>query len=159
MVLRQHDFNIPFVCGCRNIGEALRRVAEGLLSPFFNRSAFVEPCCFSTMTFGRAMLYTLFFLVVLGSFVNKACRSCPVIHLMTGAAMLRTKGEAGTGDVVEAVRHARSVNSSIKQICCMDKTQLYSYAKSVGAPIEYVLSTLHGLHYWFLCCLCPLLVC
>lgn len=79
----KHDFQVPFVCGCRNIGEALRRIAEG-------------------------------------------------------AAMLRTKGEAGTGDVVEAVRHARSVNSSIKQIASMEKSQLYSYAKSVGAPVELV---------------------
>lgn len=79
----KHDFNVPFVCGCRNIGEALRRVAEG-------------------------------------------------------AAMLRTKGEAGTGDVVEAVRHARTVNSAIKQIKSMDKTELYTYAKQVGAPIELV---------------------
>jgi len=77
------DFNVPFVCGCRNIGEALRRVAEG-------------------------------------------------------CAMLRTKGEAGTGDVVEAVRHARSVNASLRHIQSMDKMELFSYAKSIGAPIELV---------------------
>merc|ERR1711871_1415760 len=61
----KHDFSVPFVCGCRNIGEALRRVAEG-------------------------------------------------------AAMIRTKGEAGTGDVVEAVRHARSVQRDIKRLQSMD---------------------------------------
>lgn len=81
----KHDFSVPFVCGCRNIGEALRRVAEG-------------------------------------------------------CSMLRTKGEAGTGDVVEAVRHARSVQSSIRAIAAMDKTELFSYAKQIGAPYELVKS-------------------
>ena len=52
--------------------------------------------------------------------------------------MLRTKGEAGTGDVVEAVRHARSVNASLRHIQSMDKMELFSYAKSIGAPIELV---------------------
>ncbi len=67
-------FNVPFVCGCRNLGEALRRIAEG-------------------------------------------------------AAMLRTKGEAGTGNVVEAVRHARTVNREIKSLSVMDDVELYSFAK------------------------------
>ena len=65
---------VPFVCGCRNLGEALRRIAEG-------------------------------------------------------AAMLRTKGEAGTGNVVEAVRHARTVNREIKLVTTMDDTEMFSYAK------------------------------
>merc|ERR1711865_776731 len=79
-------FNIPFVCGCRNLGEALRRIAEG-------------------------------------------------------AAMLRTKGEAGTGNVVEAVRHARAVNREIKKLQTMDDVEVYTFAKNIGAPIELVKQT------------------
>jgi pyridoxal 5'-phosphate synthase pdxS subunit len=81
--INKHSFKIPFVCGCRDIGEALRRVAEG-------------------------------------------------------AAMLRTKGEAGTGDVVEAVRHARSVFSSIRRLKGMDEDELFTYAKTVQAPYGLV---------------------
>merc|ERR1712183_556749 len=76
-------FTVPFVCGCRNLGEALRRVAEG-------------------------------------------------------AAMLRTKGEAGTGNVVEAVRHARTVQSQIKIVQVMSKDELYVAAKEMQAPVELV---------------------
>eukprot|EP01116_Phalansterium_solitarium_P018281 TRINITY_DN479_c0_g1_i2.p2 TRINITY_DN479_c0_g1~~TRINITY_DN479_c0_g1_i2.p2 ORF type:complete len:300 (-),score=146.11 TRINITY_DN479_c0_g1_i2:271-1170(-) len=76
-------FTVPFVCGCRNIGEALRRVQEG-------------------------------------------------------AAMLRTKGEAGTGDVVEAVRHFRSVNGDLRRIKAMDADELYTYAKNIQAPYDLV---------------------
>ena len=67
-------FKVPFVCGCRNLGEGLRRIAEG-------------------------------------------------------AAMLRTKGEAGTGNVVEAVRHARTVNKEIKAVSIMDDTEMFAWAK------------------------------
>ena len=76
-------FSVPFVCGCRNLGEALRRVAEG-------------------------------------------------------CAMLRTKGEAGTGNVVEAVRHARTVNSEIRRLQNMDRVELFTYAKNIGAPVNLV---------------------
>lgn len=82
----KHPFTVPFVCGCRNLGEALRRVGEG-------------------------------------------------------AAMIRTKGEAGTGDVVEAVRHARSVLGSIRQLEAMPVEELMSYAKSIGAPHDLVNAT------------------
>merc|ERR1712176_1449428 len=79
----KNQFNVPFVCGCRNIGEALRRIAEG-------------------------------------------------------AAMLRTKGEAGTGNIVEAVRHARTVQSEIKRLGCMSKDELFVAAKELQAPYELV---------------------
>jgi pyridoxal 5'-phosphate synthase pdxS subunit len=79
----KHDFKVPFVCGCRNIGEALRRIGEG-------------------------------------------------------AAMIRTKGEAGTGDVVEAVRHARSVIGAIRQLQSMNNEELMAFAKNNGAPYELV---------------------
>jgi pyridoxal 5'-phosphate synthase pdxS subunit len=82
----KHPFKVPFVCGCRNLGEALRRIGEG-------------------------------------------------------AAMIRTKGEAGTGDVVEAVRHARSVLGSIRQLQNMPVEELMAYAKSIGAPYELVEET------------------
>lgn len=82
----KHNFTVPFVCGCRNLGEALRRVGEG-------------------------------------------------------AAMMRTKGEAGTGDVVEAVRHARTVFGEIRKIQNMPKEELMAYAKNIGAPYELVLET------------------
>jgi len=82
----KHNFRVPFVCGCRNIGEALRRISEG-------------------------------------------------------AAMIRTKGEAGTGDVVEAVRHARSVMGSIRQLQTMCDEELMAFAKSNGAPYELVKET------------------
>lgn len=79
----KHDFKVPFVCGCRNLGEALRRVGEG-------------------------------------------------------AAMIRTKGEAGTGNVVEAVRHMRQVMADIRRIQGMDMTELMAEAKNLGAPFELV---------------------
>lgn len=81
--VNKHRFRVPFVCGCRDLGEALRRVSEG-------------------------------------------------------AAMLRTKGEAGTGDVVEAVRHARAVQREIRRLTSMDEDELFSYAKSIQAPYELV---------------------
>jgi pyridoxal 5'-phosphate synthase pdxS subunit len=82
----KHDFKIPFVCGCRNLGEALRRIGEG-------------------------------------------------------AAMIRTKGEAGTGDVVEAVRHARSVLGEIRRLQSMPDEELMTYAKEIGAPFQLVQET------------------
>jgi pyridoxal 5'-phosphate synthase pdxS subunit len=82
----KHDFKIPFVCGCRNLGEALRRIGEG-------------------------------------------------------AAMIRTKGEAGTGDVVEAVRHARSVLGEIRRLQSMPEEELMTFAKEIGAPFSLVLET------------------
>ncbi len=84
--INKHKFNIPFVCGCRNLGEALRRIGEG-------------------------------------------------------AAMIRTKGEAGTGDVVEAVRHARAVNSEIRRLTSMDEDELFTYAKNIQAPYALVKET------------------
>jgi pyridoxal 5'-phosphate synthase pdxS subunit len=80
----KHSFKVPFVCGCRNLGEALRRIGEG-------------------------------------------------------AAMIRTKGEAGTGDVVEAVRHARSVLGAIRELQNKPEEELMAYAKEIGAPFELVL--------------------
>ncbi len=82
----KHNFKVPFVCGCRNLGEALRRVGEG-------------------------------------------------------AAMIRTKGEAGTGDVVEAVRHARAVLGEIRRLTTMADEELMAYAKTIGAPYELVKET------------------
>jgi pyridoxal 5'-phosphate synthase pdxS subunit len=82
----KHNFKVPFVCGCRNLGEALRRIGEG-------------------------------------------------------AAMIRTKGEAGTGDVVEAVRHARTVLGEIRRLTTMADEELMSYAKEIGAPYEIVKET------------------
>jgi pyridoxal 5'-phosphate synthase pdxS subunit len=79
----KHDFKVPFVCGCRNLGEALRRIGEG-------------------------------------------------------AAMIRTKGEAGTGDVVEAVRHARTVLGEIRQLQNLPVEELMAFAKEIGAPYELV---------------------
>jgi pyridoxal 5'-phosphate synthase pdxS subunit len=76
-------FSVPFVCGCRDLGEALRRIGEG-------------------------------------------------------AAMIRTKGEAGTGDIVNAVTHMRSVFGAIKKLGAMDPDELYSEAKELRAPIELV---------------------
>lgn len=82
----KHDFKVPFVCGARNLGEALRRIGEG-------------------------------------------------------AAMIRTKGEAGTGDVVEAVRHARTVFGQIRQLQNMPIEEVMAFAKELGAPYELVLET------------------
>ena len=84
--VNKHDFKVPFVCGCRNLGEALRRIGEG-------------------------------------------------------AAMMRTKGEAGTGDVVEAVRHARSVLGSIRRLQSLQEEELIAFAKEIGAPYELVKET------------------
>ena len=82
----KHAFGVPFVCGCRNLGEALRRIGEG-------------------------------------------------------AAMIRTKGEAGTGDVVEAVRHARTVLGEIRVLQAKPDEELMAYAKDLGAPFELVKQT------------------
>jgi len=79
----KHNFNVPFVCGCRDLGEALRRIGEG-------------------------------------------------------AAMMRTKGEAGTGNIVEAVRHMRSVMGSIRKLQSMTEDELMAEAKRLGAPLELV---------------------
>ena len=84
--INKHNFKVPFVCGCRDLGEALRRIGEG-------------------------------------------------------AAMIRTKGEAGTGDVVEAVRHARSVIGEIRRLQNMPDEELMTYAKNLGAPYELVKET------------------
>lgn len=81
--VNKHAFKVPFVCGCRNLGEALRRIGEG-------------------------------------------------------AAMMRTKGEAGTGDVVEAVRHARAVLGEIRRLQNMPPEELMTYAKNIGAPYHLV---------------------
>jgi pyridoxal 5'-phosphate synthase pdxS subunit len=80
----KHDFKVPFVCGCRNLGEALRRISEG-------------------------------------------------------AAMIRTKGEAGTGDIVEAVRHMRTVQDEIRKLVNMTEDELSAEAKELGAPLELVI--------------------
>jgi pyridoxal 5'-phosphate synthase pdxS subunit len=80
----KHDFNIPFVCGCRDLGEALRRIGEG-------------------------------------------------------AAMIRTKGEAGTGNIVEAVRHMRAVMDEIRKLGSMTTDELVAEAKALGAPLELVI--------------------
>lgn len=82
----KNNFRVPFVCGCRNLGEALRRIGEG-------------------------------------------------------AAMIRTKGEAGTGDVVEAVRHARTVLGDIRRLTAMLDDELMRYSKEIGAPYELVKET------------------
>ena len=81
--VNKHDFKMPFVCGCRNLGEALRRIGEG-------------------------------------------------------AAMIRTKGEAGTGDIVEAVRHARQVMGEVRRIQGMGEDELMSTARDLKAPYELV---------------------
>ena len=84
--INKHNFRIPFVCGCRNLGEALRRIAEG-------------------------------------------------------AAMIRTKGEAGTGNVIEAVRHVRSVLGDIRKLQSLDDDEVFAFAKQIAAPYELVRQT------------------
>ena len=79
----KHDFKIPFVCGARDLGEALRRIAEG-------------------------------------------------------AAMIRTKGEAGSGNIVEAVRHMRTINRQINRLKTLDETELVAESKKIGAPLSLV---------------------
>ncbi|KAJ2023606.1 Pyridoxal 5'-phosphate synthase subunit snz1 [Coemansia sp. S610] len=79
--IEKHDFKVPFVCGARNLGEALRRISEG-------------------------------------------------------AAMIRTKGEAGTGDVVQAVKHMRTMNTQIRHAQSLDKMELYNYAKELGVSVD-----------------------
>jgi pyridoxal 5'-phosphate synthase pdxS subunit len=81
--INKTDFRIPFVCGAKNLGEALRRISEG-------------------------------------------------------ASMIRTKGEPGTGDVIEAVRHMRMMNSEIRRIKGLSKEELYNAAKELGAPLNLV---------------------
>merc|ERR1712218_462203 len=78
------NFKVPFVCGCRNLGEALRRIAEG-------------------------------------------------------ASMIRTKGEAGTGDVVEAVRHIRTLHKEIRMLQTMDDDDVFTVAKTMGAPLDLMM--------------------
>jgi len=80
----KHDFKVPFVCGCRDLGEALRRISEG-------------------------------------------------------AAMIRTKGEAGTGNIVEAVRHMRAVQDGIRRLQVLPEEELAAEAKALGAPLEWVM--------------------
>jgi pyridoxal 5'-phosphate synthase pdxS subunit len=82
----KRDFKVPFVCGARNLGEALRRISEG-------------------------------------------------------AAMVRSKGEAGTGDVVEAVRHARAILGDIRRLKTMRREEMFAYAKEIQAPFALVEET------------------
>ncbi|KAG1766910.1 ethylene inducible protein hever, partial [Suillus placidus] len=79
--INKHNYKVPFVCGARNLGEALRRISEG-------------------------------------------------------AAFIRTKGEAGTGNVVEAVGHQRSIMSEIRKASVMNEEELYAYAKEIQAPFH-----------------------
>jgi len=79
----KHKFKVPFVCGCKNLGEALRRIGEG-------------------------------------------------------AALIRTKGEPGTGNIVEAVRHMRRLNAEIKMVCNIDESELMTIARDIGAPFELI---------------------
>jgi len=83
--INKHNFKVPFVCGCRNLGEALRRIGEG-------------------------------------------------------AALIRTKGEAGSGNIVEAVRHMRQLQSEIKSLTTLNDEELMAKAKNLGAPYELVSS-------------------
>ena len=83
--LNKHDYRVPFVCGARNLGEALRRIGEG-------------------------------------------------------AAMIRTKGEPGTGNVIEAVRHIREVMGQIRHLCSLRAEELPGFAKEIAAPLELVQS-------------------
>eukprot|EP00252_Welwitschia_mirabilis_P014643 TRINITY_DN3222_c0_g1_i1.p1 TRINITY_DN3222_c0_g1~~TRINITY_DN3222_c0_g1_i1.p1 ORF type:complete len:310 (+),score=78.87 TRINITY_DN3222_c0_g1_i1:167-1096(+) len=84
--INKHNFRIPFVCGCRNLGEALRRIAEG-------------------------------------------------------AAMIRTKGEAGTGNIIEAVRHVRSVLGDIRRLQSLDDDEVFTFAKEIAASYDLVRQT------------------
>ena len=84
--INKHEFKVPFVCGARNLGEALRRIGEG-------------------------------------------------------AAMIRTKGEPGTGNVVEAVKHIRMVMSEIRQLQNLSEEEVFTFAKNIGAPLDLVLET------------------
>ena len=84
--INKHDFKVPFVCGARNLGEALRRIGEG-------------------------------------------------------AAMIRTKGEPGTGNVVEAVKHIRMVMSEIRQLQTLAEEEVFTFAKNIGAPLDLVIET------------------
>merc|ERR1719387_3080193 len=79
--INKNKFKVPFVCGCRNLGEALRRIAEG-------------------------------------------------------CSMIRTKGEAGTGNIVEAVRHMRTLHKEIRNLQLMDDDEIFTHAKEIGAPVE-----------------------
>ncbi len=81
----KYDFQVPFICGCRELGEALRRIAEG-------------------------------------------------------AAMVRTKGEAGTGNIVEAVRHMRAVQGGVRRVKGLPKEELGTEAKSIGAPLQLIIN-------------------
>jgi len=84
--VNKNKFKVPFVCGCRNLGEALRRIAEG-------------------------------------------------------ASMIRTKGEAGTGNVVEAVRHMRTLHKEIRMVQTMDDDEIFTLAKEMGAPLALLQET------------------
>ncbi|SCM23688.1 pyridoxine biosynthesis protein PDX1, putative [Plasmodium chabaudi chabaudi] len=84
--INKHKFKTPFVCGCTNLGEALRRISEG-------------------------------------------------------ASMIRTKGEAGTGNIIEGIKHIRTVNNEIKYLCSLDESEVYNFAKKLRAPIDLILLT------------------
>ncbi|HOP63651.1 MAG TPA: pyridoxal 5'-phosphate synthase lyase subunit PdxS [Spirochaetota bacterium] len=86
--VNKRDFKVPFVCGCRDLGEALRRIGEG-------------------------------------------------------AAMIRTKGEAGTGDIIEAVRHMRTLQDDMRRIKNLPEEELMTVAKEMGAPYELILEVAH----------------
>ncbi|KJP88119.1 pyridoxal 5'-phosphate synthase, synthase subunit Pdx1 [Plasmodium fragile] len=82
----KHKFKTPFVCGCTNLGEALRRISEG-------------------------------------------------------ASMIRTKGEAGTGNIIQAIKHIRTVKNEINYLCALSENEVYNYAKRINAPLDLLLLT------------------
>ena len=100
--LNKHDFNVPFVCGCKDLGEALRRISEG-----------------------AAMIRT------------KGEEDFRIFSAKK-AETNRYTGEAGTGNVIEAVRHTKAVQKAIRQLTVMPERDLWSYAKEIQAPIELV---------------------
>jgi len=105
--INKHKFKVPVLCGCRNLGEALRRIAEARHTRVLSG---LSPCSHS-------------------------------FSLLQGSAMIRTKGEAGTGNVVEAVRHVRTLLSEIRKLQAMDEDEVFVFAKEICAPLDLVQQT------------------
>ena len=133
--INKHNFKAPFVCGCRDLGEALRRISEGAAMIRTKVSAALAIPCELLPQRCLQHLHDSFlaFLTVLPSRSH-----CLMLYSGLSISFACMQGEAGTGNVVEAVRHCRSVMGAIRKLQTMDDDELYVYAKELRAPIELV---------------------
>ncbi|RSH82799.1 Pyridoxal 5'-phosphate synthase subunit snz1 [Saitozyma podzolica] len=137
----KHAFKVPFVCGCKNLGEALRRISEGAAPQSLRTAPSLFDRCHpnnrpstlhsSAPPFDASLRHG--YVPISPPYIR--------VPMASPLSMIRTKGEAGTGDVVEAVRHQRAVMSDIRRAAAMSDEELYAFAKELSAPYHLLKET------------------